>query len=104
MKKFLSIDGWNTAALHTGDRVICLVGSKGHKKLRTGVVGLGYNYPDEEEKRRIIREKNEDGHYGSWYVIDDVTGKKLYPFTQETILLSRDINVKHLDSTIIEID
>ena len=104
MKKLLSIDGWNPEALHTGDRVICIVGSKGHQKLRTGVVGLGYNYPDEEEKRSIAREKNEDGHYGAWYVIDDATGKKIYPFTQDTILLSRDININHLDFTIIEID
>lgn len=92
MKKFLSIEGWNPEALHAGDRVICLVASKEGQKLRTGVVGVGYNCPEEDEKP------------GPWYVIDDITGKKIYPFTQDTILLSRDINVKHLDSAIIEIE
>lgn len=103
MKKFLSIDGWNPEALHTGDRVICIVGSKGREKLRTGVVGLGYNCPEEEEKQTIER-KNNDENYGSWYVIDDVTGEKLYPYTQDTCLLTKNINVKNLGSVIIEIN
>lgn len=105
MKKFLSIDGWNPEGLRTGDRVIYIARCKdGRKRLRTGIVGLGFGYPEEEEKRNIAREKNEDGEYGSWYVIDDIDGKKHYPCTKDICLLTKDIEVKYLDSTIIEIN
>lgn len=105
MKKFLSIDGWNPEGLRTGDRVIYIKRCKdGKKKLRTGVVGLGFNYPEEEEKRNIEREKNEDGMHGSWYIIDDIDGKKHYPYTKDVLLLVKDIEVKYLSSEIVEIE
>lgn len=105
MKKLLSIDGWNPEGLRTGDRVIYITRCKdGKKMLRTGIVGLGFGYPEEEEKRNIAREKNEDGEYESWYVIDDIDGKKHYPYTKDVLLLTKDIEVKGISAQISEVD
>lgn len=79
-KKLLSIDGWNPEGLHTGDRVICITRSAGKHYIHTGVVGKGFGYPEEESKD------------GPWYVINDINGKKLYPYTQDTCLIGPGLN------------
>lgn len=104
MKRILSIDGWNPERLKTGDRVICITRGAAKDHIHTGIVGLGYNYPEEEEKRKIAREKNEDGHYGEWYIIDDISGKKLYPYTKDTCLIGPGLNeVNKVGCQIVEL-
>ena len=94
MKRILSIDGWNPERLKTGDRVICIT-RRGEAKdqIRTGVVGSGYGYPSEELKDE------------SWYVIDDISGKKLYPYTKDTCLISPGLNeVNKVGCQIVELN
>lgn len=80
MKRILSIDGWNPERLKAGDRVICITRGAAKDQIRTGVVGKGFGYPEEESKGE------------SWYVIDDITGKKPYPYTKDTCLIGSGLN------------
>lgn len=103
MKKLISIDGWNPEGLRTGDRVVCITRTATGFALHTGVVGLGYSYPEEEEKRREINKNSLEYH--GWYVIDDISGKKLYPYTQDTCLIKPGNNsVKYVTSQIVEVE
>ena len=103
-KKLINIDGWNPPVLKTGDRVICITRHKSGKEyLHTGIVGLGYNDPEEEEKRRKLND-NDGKEYQGWYVIDDLDGKKLYPYTQDTCLIAKGNNeVKYVKPIIVEV-
>lgn len=92
MKRILSIDGWNPERLKVGDRVICITRGAAKDQIHTGVVGIGIGYPEEESKNE------------SWYVIDDITGKKLYPYTKDTCLIAVGSNeVKKVGVQIVEL-
>lgn len=92
MKRILSIDGWNPERLKTGDRVIFITGGAATHQIHTGVVGKGFGYPEEKSKNE------------SWYVIDDISGKKLYPYTQDTCLIAVGENeVKEVGVQIVEL-
>ncbi len=92
MKRILSIDGWNPERLKTGDRVICITRGAATHQIHTGVVGKGFGYPEEDSKDE------------SWYVIDDISGKKLYPYTKDTCLIGPGLNeVNKVGCQIVEL-
>jgi hypothetical protein len=92
VKRILSIDGWNPERLKVGDRVIFITRGAATQQIHTGVVGSGYGYPEEDSKDE------------SWYAIDDISGKKLYPYTKDTCLIGPGLNeVKKVGCQIVEL-